>query len=87
MKIAFICLASALADQISFNRLSNNVHNHVNTPLTITKIPNIEMKLKLIAYMLNKGQATNAKELLNQVHTGKQNRKLKSRLDNYLKYQ
>ena len=87
MKIAGIWLALALADQISFNRLSNNVRNHVNSQFSQTKISNVGIKLKLVAFMLDKGNSTSARELLNQFQTEKQSQKLKNRLEHYLKYQ
>ena len=86
MKLFCIWLASVLADQIGFNRLSNNVQNHVSVQTSKMKILKTELKLQLVEYMLKNGYVENAKNMLNQVQTEKRSQESKNRLKKYLKY-
>ena len=86
MKLFCIWLASVLADQIGFNRLSNNVQNHVNLQTSTTKILITELKLQLVEYMLKNGNIENAKNMLNQVQAEKRSQQSQNRIGKYLKY-
>ena len=85
MKLLSFWFALNSADQISFNRLNNNVINHVNLQIS-TKIANVELKLQLVDYMLKHGHVKNAKSLLNRAKAEKLSQKSQYRLKKYLKY-
>ena len=85
MKLFSIWLASVLADNIGFNRLSNNAQNHVNVRTSKMKILKTELKLQLVEFMLKSGNVENAKNMLNQLQSKKRSQKSQNRLAKYLK--
>ena len=89
MKLSCIWLATALADKISFNRLGNNVHKHLNSDITATINLNIEIKLQLVEFMLKHENNIDAKTFLNNIQTQKTHQapKYRNRLEKYLNYE